>query len=140
MIRRRVGFVPGDRKTEGLVLDMSGLANITLPIVRQFSRFGLVSVGREQLAARAAAARGGVKGDLTALVRALSGGNQQKVRAGHGGALVSAATQPADPGRRCRLEGRDLRADPAHLRRRGGGALVVSREIVELQGLCDPSW
>lgn len=139
MIRRRVGFVPGDRKTEGLVLDMSGLANITLPIVRQFSRFGLVSVGREQLAARAAAARGGVKGDLTALVRALSGGNQQKVllsrwlAARSSVLLLNQPTRGVDVGSKAEIYGliRRICAEEEV------GALVVSREIVELQGLCD---
>jgi ABC-type sugar transport system ATPase subunit len=139
MIRRRVGFVPGDRKAEGLVLEMSGLANITLPIVRQFSRFGLVSTVREQQEARAAAADGGVKGDLTALVRALSGGNQQKVLLSRWLAARSSVLLLNQPTR-----GVDIgsKAEIYNLIRRicaeqGVGALVVSREIIELQGLCD---
>ena len=42
-IKAGVVLVPEDRKTEGLVLDMSVAANITLPFLERFSRWGFLA-------------------------------------------------------------------------------------------------
>src|SRR6516225_5452514 len=46
-MRRRIGFLPEDRKKEGLVLGMSVADNISLPHLGQFSHFGFVDRKRE---------------------------------------------------------------------------------------------
>lgn len=80
-MRYGLAYVPEDRRQQGLVMDFSIAANMTLPIVQQLSRFGVV-VDRQrereiatdysqQLRVRSAG--------IDQLVKALSGGNQQKV-------------------------------------------------------------
>jgi hypothetical protein len=46
------GFLPEDRKTQGLVLSMGGRANLTLPILNRLSRMGFVRTGRTALTKR----------------------------------------------------------------------------------------
>lgn len=133
------GYVPEDRKTEGLVLDSSSIRNITLPLVRRtLSRLGIVHTGRESRLASAAVRRAGVRGDVSRPVRTLSGGNQQKVvfarwlAADSRVLLLNQPTRGVDVGAKAEIYQviRDACAQ-GHL------ALVVSREITELLGLCD---
>ena len=79
-MRHGIAYVPEDRRQQGLVMDFSIAANMTLPILQRFSRLGIVDRGRErsiaidysqQLRVRSAS--------IDQLVKALSGGNQQKV-------------------------------------------------------------
>ncbi|MGA2488269.1 MAG: sugar ABC transporter ATP-binding protein [Roseiarcus sp.] len=139
MIEKRVGFVPGDRKSEGLILDMTGLQNITLPVIRGLSKWTFVSKSREKTLADDAAVLAGVKGDLTAMVRTLSGGNQQKLllsrwlAARSSVLLLNQPTRGVDVGSKSEIYELIRRM----CSERGVGALVVSREIIELQGLCD---
>jgi rhamnose transport system ATP-binding protein len=80
-MRYGLAYVPEDRRQQGLVMDFSIAANMTLPILQQLSRFGVV-VNRQrereiatdysqQLRVRSAG--------IDQPVKALSGGNQQKV-------------------------------------------------------------
>lgn len=75
-----IGYVPEDRKEHGLVLDMSIADNITLPLLKQFSRAGWVDTRQERSTAAASAQQLEVKmASLSQKVGQLSGGNQQKV-------------------------------------------------------------
>lgn len=79
-VRSGVCFVPGDRHTEGLVLDRSVEENIILPNLQRLSRYGVVS----SRACRALSRRLIETLDIRppnpkATVKYLSGGNQQKV-------------------------------------------------------------
>ena len=38
-----MGFIPEDRKTEGLFMPLSGRHNISLPIIDKYSTFGIVN-------------------------------------------------------------------------------------------------
>jgi ribose transport system ATP-binding protein len=79
-IRAGIAFVSEDRKGQGLVLDMGVGRNITLAVLRQFTRLGFIRGAAEQTAAREYAARLQVKTPrLSTPVGNLSGGNQQKV-------------------------------------------------------------
>jgi ribose transport system ATP-binding protein len=78
-----ISLVPEDRKAEGVMLDMSGLANMTLPSIGRFSRFGFLNKRAER--AEATRVFGSLNVKLGALdddVSALSGGNQQKIAIG----------------------------------------------------------
>jgi ABC-type sugar transport system ATPase subunit len=84
-IRQGLAFVPEDRKGRGLVLGMSVAENLALTslasrdVMGDGARFGLVDdVGEARLAERQIRALR-IRGDATALVSTLSGGNQQKV-------------------------------------------------------------
>jgi rhamnose transport system ATP-binding protein len=75
-----LAFVPEDRQHQGLVLEMAIEDNATLPFLRRLSHFGLVNRRRERKIAADFTNRLQVKAaGLQIPVRALSGGNQQKV-------------------------------------------------------------
>ncbi len=78
--RQGIAFIPESRASQGILPDRSVAENITLPSLRKLSRFGVIRRRRElamtaelirHLSIRCAGPR--------ALMRTLSGGNQQKV-------------------------------------------------------------
>jgi rhamnose transport system ATP-binding protein len=75
-----IGFVPEDRRQQGLVMEMSIARNISLASLRGLRRGGFIRAASEQRFARDWAARLQVKyGRLSSPMTSLSGGNQQKV-------------------------------------------------------------
>jgi rhamnose transport system ATP-binding protein len=75
-----VGFVPEDRRQQGLVMDMSVQQNMALASLRRLRHAGLISSKSERNFAADWALRLRIKfGRLTDPVSQLSGGNQQKV-------------------------------------------------------------
>src|SRR3989442_200916 len=75
-----IAYVPEDRHQHGLVMNFSIAANVTLPILQQVSRLGLIDPRREQKIAGEYSSRLRVRSTgVEQLVNALSGGNQQKV-------------------------------------------------------------
>lgn len=79
--RAGIGFVPIDRKVNGLVLGMSVRNNITLSNWQRLAPIGVFQQRAEGQHARAWVDRLGIRmaGGLQVAVRYLSGGNQQKV-------------------------------------------------------------
>ena len=118
-----MAFITENRKEEGLVLGLSVLENLTMAIFGKTSKFGVISHRVEKEELSKAIRRMGVKcASATQRVRALSGGNQQKVVIGKWlstGALDSHHGR-ADPRHRRRVEEPDLRPHP-RARRRGKG-------------------
>lgn len=139
MVGLGIGYVPEDRKSEGLLLPVSGNANVTLPLLRRVSRFTVPRRGAERELAGKATAAAGVKGNCDAPVGTLSGGNQQKIlvarwiAAGSSVLIIRQPTRGVDVGSKSEIY--------ALLRKtcdtEGLGILVVSRELSELRGLCD---
>lgn len=79
-MRHGLAYVPEDRRQQGLVMDFSIAANMTLPILQQFSPFGIVNWQRERSVAADYSQQLRVRSaGIEQLVKALSGGNQQKV-------------------------------------------------------------
>jgi rhamnose transport system ATP-binding protein len=75
-----VGFVPEDRRQQGLVMDMSVQQNVALASMGALRSHGLIRAGAEHTLAADWADRLRIKyGRLTDPVAMLSGGNQQKV-------------------------------------------------------------
>ena len=75
-----VGFVPEDRRQQGLVMDMSVQQNVALASIHRLRRAGLIRAAAEHRLAADWAVRLKIKyGRLTDPVAMLSGGNQQKV-------------------------------------------------------------
>ncbi|MGC7101998.1 sugar ABC transporter ATP-binding protein [Amycolatopsis lurida] len=141
-LRRGIAFVPEDRRTSGLALEHSVLANTVLSVVDRIGRFGVVPPARERRAAMGTAERLGIKlsglRGLAAPAGSLSGGNQQKVVLGR-----NLLTEPVlllldDPTR-----GVDVGAKAeiyqllAEIAARGVGVLLASSELAELMGVCD---
>ena len=133
----RVGFVPEDRKQEGLLLGLSVHENIA--ITRQAARSAFRPAARFRDLTRRIMEDLNVRAQSPSMpVGALSGGNQQKVLLGRYLAsdmdvlIVEEPTRGVDIGAKAEIY-RLLRA----LAERGKAILVLSRETVELIGLCD---
>ena len=75
-----LGFVPEDRRQQGLVMEMSVQQNVALASMASLRRGGLIRAAAEHALAADWATRLRIKyGRLTDSVSLLSGGNQQKV-------------------------------------------------------------
>jgi ribose transport system ATP-binding protein len=73
-------YLTEDRKADGVHLDMSVHENIVLATLDRYARFGVRSLAAERARAKAAIAQLSIRTPHERLkVRALSGGNQQKV-------------------------------------------------------------
>jgi len=74
-----LAYVPADRKHEGLVLAHSIAANLILPTLGELGHGGLRRPAAERARVADLTKRLSIQGDTGRAVRALSGGNQQKV-------------------------------------------------------------
>ncbi len=134
-----IGFVPEDRRTMGLVLTASVAENIGLVTPPGSRRLGFLRRGLlRSLAERAVAALRIKTPGVDAPVRALSGGNQQKVVLARwlGSRLrvllLDEPTRGVDVGAKAEIH-RHLR----ELAASGLGLLLASSELPELLALCD---
>jgi len=133
-MRAGLGLVPEDRKRQGLVLGMSGRANISLALLDRLSRLGILDRRAERDAATRQYAALNVKAPSieTPLVN-LSGGNQQKVALGKWLARRPAVLIVDEPTR-----GVDVAAKAAihqlldELACSGVAILLISSELPEL--------
>jgi ribose transport system ATP-binding protein len=131
-----VGFVPEDRKEDGLFLGLSIAHNIAVALHSARNALAPASAHRKTIEETMASMN--IKGKPGAAVGTLSGGNQQKVLLGRYLAirmdmlLVEEPTRGVDIGAKSEIY--KLLREFAN---RGGGVLVLSRETVELIGLCD---
>jgi inositol transport system ATP-binding protein len=138
-IRQGIAFITEDRQATGLNLKGSVRSNLTLVVLKRFSRFGQwLSLKREKEAAAAAMRKLDVRArDLHQTVGTLSGGNQQKI--------VLAKWLENDPDILILDEptrGIDIGAKAeiykiiAQLAEAGKTILLISSELEEILGLC----
>ena len=138
-IRQGLAFVPEDRKGRGLVLGMSVAENLALTslasreVMGEGARLGLVDdVGEARFAERQIRALR-IRGEATAEVSTLSGGNQQKVVLGKWLAhppkvlLLDEPTRGVDVGAR-----EEIYAILEGLAQRGVAILFASSDLVEV--------
>jgi rhamnose transport system ATP-binding protein len=133
-----VGYMPEDRQAESLLLDTAVQRNITLAILpRLAQRWGLLDrSGERRTAQRQIETLQITTPALTAPVRVLSGGNQQKtalakwLAAGTRALILLEPTQGIDVG--VKFEIYDL---IAQLARSGTAILLISSELPEVIGL-----
>ena len=79
-IRHGIGFVPEDRKAQGLILNQALRLNLTLPSLAALTRFGFVKLAAETQRVQEYVTKLQIRTPtLDRVVRNLSGGNQQKV-------------------------------------------------------------
>ncbi|HEX4448977.1 MAG TPA: heme ABC transporter ATP-binding protein, partial [Polyangiaceae bacterium] len=138
-----------DREADGLVLDASVRDNLVLGELGTFSRAGVIDRHALETEAKARLERSGiVPQDLDLPVRALSGGNRQKVvvaralaRAPHVAALVlSQPTRGVDMAGAKAIHAAIAQAAGQMAGQVAGGGkavLVVSADLDELRALCD---
>ena len=134
-----MGFVPEDRRKQGLVMDLSVARNATLTLRNTLARFGLIHGARERAAAVDWTRRLQVKtGSQEYAVSTLSGGNQQKVVLAKWLAtepkllIVDEPTRGIDVGTKAEVH--RLLSDLAG---RGIAILMISSELPEVLGMAD---
>lgn len=138
-MRLGIGFVPEDRRKQGLAMMAGVQTNITLAIREKLARFGLITSSLEEPSARTWAARLQVKTyALDAEAQMLSGGNQQKVVLGKWLAtqpkllIVDEPTRGIDVGTKAEVH-RLL----SELAGTGLALLMISSELPEVLGMAD---
>jgi ribose transport system ATP-binding protein len=137
--RLGIGFLPEDRKTQGLVQGLSVGDNISLPSLKRLSRAGIVSTSKESGVAQRLVRDLRIKTPgLEQTVAQLSGGNQQKVvlakwLAAHADVLImDEPTRGIDVG--AKVEIYELMNQ---LTARGAAILMISSELLEVLGMSD---
>lgn len=137
-LRRGLGLLPEDRKTQGLLLNRALRENVALASLRRFTRFGILRPEWEERAVR------GLMADLQIVARGpgqpvftLSGGNQQKVMLARwlarqcGILLFDEPTRGVDVGAK-----EEIYRLMQSLAAQGAAVLVVSSELKELFAIC----
>lgn len=132
-----IGFVPEDRKLEGLYLPLSIAENIAIGMLRRSSIWHWARTSRDVIASLMA--RMDIRStSARQAVGQLSGGNQQKVMIGRWLAsgidilLLEEPTRGVDVGAKAEIYA--LLRDFAN---NGGAVLMISSELLEVLGLCD---
>ena len=136
---RKIGLIPQDRQTQGLLLPMSIEDNLVLAAAPDLSKYGVIDRARERSAIDQAVAKLQIRAnDLAAPVRTLSGGNQQKVVIGKWLLknprilLLNDPTRGIDVGTK-----QELYRLMRELAQTGIGTLFYSTDYEELIGMCD---
>ncbi|HET9737132.1 MAG TPA: sugar ABC transporter ATP-binding protein [Solirubrobacteraceae bacterium] len=138
-MRAGIGFVPEDRRQQGLVMDLSIARNTSLTRMRSLSRGGLIRSSAENSLAREWAARLQLKFHrLEDSVGTLSGGNQQKVVLAKWLAtdpkvlIVDEPTRGIDVGTKA-----EVHRLMSELAGQGVAVLMISSELPEVLGMAD---
>jgi ribose transport system ATP-binding protein len=139
-VNSRIGFVPEDRKQQGVILSMSIRENVMMPRLTKIIRaMGLIKKNRERRTTQDLIQRLSIKtSSAESHVTDLSGGNQQKVvLAKWFGAncrllILDEPTRGVDVG--AKIEIYNL---INNLASSGVGILVISSEMIEVIGICD---
>src|SRR5215204_3852928 len=132
-------FVPEDRKTEGLVLQLPVSDNLALPNLNAVSRFGLIDRGRERVLVDSLIAKLQIRlRSPKQRVLRLSGGNQQKVAIAKWLPqepeilLLSEPTRGIDVGTK-----QEIHRLMRELTAAGASILLITSDTIELLGLSD---
>ena len=134
-----MGLVPEERKTEGLILDLSIRQNLTLPVIDEITEMGWINNEEERKKVEEVA--GKINIDLEVIeteANSLSGGNQQKVviakwlLARCKNMLMFDPTRGVDVATKFEIYNliRKMADD-------GNSVLIYSSELPELVNLCD---
>lgn len=138
-IRSGIGFVPEDRRKQGLVLELSVGRNIALTLRNILARGGLISNTNERGVAKYWGDQLQVKaGSLESSVATLSGGNQQKMVLAKWLStnpkllIVDEPTRGIDVGTKAEVHRR-----LSDLAKSGVAVLMISSELPEVMGMSD---
>jgi len=138
-LKAGVALVPEDRKRHGLVLAMAVYRNLTLPVLRNLSRWGLVNGAREgSMVKDVISAVQITPPDPEVPVESMSGGNQQKVVIGK-----TLLTEPdvyllSDPTRGIDVKTKfEVYSLIRRLAASGKAVVLVSTDLAEITSLCD---
>lgn len=137
-IRAGIAMLTEDRKQLGIFPALSVQSNITLTALKSFAAAGLISTPRESAATAESIRQLGIKGQSSAPITSLSGGNQQKCLIARcllsrpEVLLLDDPTRGVDVAAKAEIHKllRQLADD-------GLAVLVASGELPELLSLCD---
>ena len=139
-VRHGIGWVPEDRKQQGLVLEMEVKQNITLAVIKRISTvLGAIDAKQERaLADRYVQRLAIATPSIAKVVGELSGGNQQKVVLAKWLAsqpkilILDEPTRGIDVGAKA-----EVHALMSELARQGIAILMISSELPEIMGMSD---
>lgn len=138
-IEHKIGLLTEDRKGQGLFLEMAVKWNISFPIVRRISKFGVVDTQQEDAIAQKYKDRINIKTpSLIQQVITLSGGNQQKVVLAKALAAESAILIFDEPTRGIDVSAKqEIYHLMTELAENGIAILMISSDMEELLGMSD---
>lgn len=141
-IRNQVAFVTENRRTEGLLMDISIADNISLVSLPEFTQRWIPVVRQDEVNAAASEVASSLQlkaSDIfTQPAKSLSGGNQQKVViakwlvSNPSIFIVDEPTRGIDVGAKY-----EIYSIINNLAAQGTGVLFISSELEELMGMCD---
>jgi rhamnose transport system ATP-binding protein len=137
--KNHIALVPEDRKTEGLVLDLTARTNLSLADLRAITHYMVVSKTKMDIRAVEAFKSLDIKPDRPKLVASsFSGGNQQKIVVGKWLSvhpellLLEEPTQGIDVGAKA-----EVHRIIDNLARSGVAILMFSSDLPEVEGIAD---
>ncbi len=134
-----IGMVPEDRREEGLILSRAVDENITLPILKRFSKLSFLKKNEiRKISKKYVDELNIVTPSINQIVEYLSGGNQQKVvlskwlATGVSILLLDEPTRGVDVGARY-----EIYQLINELTKQGVSVILASSELPEILGMCD---
>src|ERR1700757_3398075 len=138
-IRAGIGYVPEDRKLQGVFLQMTSAANITMNIIGRYAAGGVLNFAKLKERAKAEIEALRVRtASLASAAGGLSGGNQQKLLLARWleinpkVLLLDEPTRGVDVGAKA-----EIYALIQRLVGKGMAVLFISSELPEIVGVCD---
>ena len=138
-VKAGIAYVPEDRKAEGIVPSMAIRENISLPVLRQITRLGRISMSADRrLAAKYVRDLSIIPPDAERRVNSLSGGNQQKAVIAKwlctkpSVLILDEPTRGVDVGAKA-----EIHRIIGELVASGMAVLMISSELPEVLGVCD---
>jgi ribose transport system ATP-binding protein len=137
--RARIGFLPEDRKQQGLVLPLSVERNVSLSHLSALARLGVMDRSKERIEAQEAIASLRIRTPGPEhVVQHLSGGNQQKVVLAKWLAARAEVLIFDEPTRGIDVAARhDIYVLMNRLVECGAGVLMISSDLPEVLGMSD---
>ncbi|HUI64496.1 MAG TPA: sugar ABC transporter ATP-binding protein, partial [Bacteroidota bacterium] len=138
-IGKRIFYLPGDRKVDGIFAGLDLVRNSTISVLSEFSRLGLLEKRKEAGAVAEMLSSLHVKmHSLAQPVETLSGGNQQKILLARGLMNDPALLLMEEPTRGIDVGAKEeIHALIAQLRAKGMSFIISSSDMPELLQVCD---
>jgi ribose transport system ATP-binding protein len=138
-IKYRMGFVPEDRKQQGLFLNMAVRENLTISAMGEVSRFSFINFRRADKMAKEFVEKLKIRTpSIRQLVRNLSGGNQQKVIIARWLTLKPRILILDEPTRGIDVATKaEIHALMNDLAKEGVAVMMVSSDLPEVLGVSD---
>ncbi len=138
-IRLGIGFVPEDRKAQGLFLGQSVRSNVVISLLDRLSQFGLIRFRQAEEIVNGMIQQLNIKTpSFRQRVRNLSGGNQQKVVIARWMSLNPKVLILDEPTRGVDVAAKaEIHALMSNLAAQGVAIMMVSSELPEILGVSD---